>query len=288
MKNETDKLSCAVVRDLLPLYHDGVVSDETKADVEAHIADCSDCNSELEKLERELPADEASTDTRKIFSKFAKKRKRKNRLVNIICFVVGALIVLAAAVYFALWNKKIIPCPPGFCANEGLMIYHYKYDDCPYKKERTHYSDEDHALFVYMEEAYFTDWDVVIKDGDVNLQFKRPIWNPKLHEAYAMGTRYRISVIPIDDSCKTLSINGEWVCDIGEPNVNIPPYVAAYHEFESKPNGMWEELFIDEDVDENYFNKPPCDYFAYYPNGDKNGGYIKWDIDGNEIENTLG
>lgn len=282
-----DKLNCAIVRDLLPLYHDKVVSEETKAAVEAHVAECTDCAAELESLARDLPIGNDKIDTGKSFQKFAKRRKRKHLLLNIICFVIGGLIVLAAAVYFALWNKKIIPCPPDSWSNEGLMVYHYKYDDCPYKRDRAHHSNDDHALFVYMEEPYFTDWEVVREGSNVNLQFKRPIWNPKLHELYAMGTRYRISIIPIDDSCETLSINGKWVCDIGEPNVNVPPYVEAYHELESKATGMWEEQFINEEVLEEAWDIPPCDFFAYYPDGNDTDRYTKWDLDGNVIENTL-
>lgn len=279
MKNETDKLSCAVVRDLLPLYHDGVVSDETKADVEAHIADCTDCTAEYEKLDRELPADESAPDTRKLFSTFAKKRKKKNRLVNVLCFLIGAVVVLAWAVHF-MRTKQIVPYSPEAFTNDELRVYHYKYENCPYKG--SDHIDPDHGLFIYLEEpAGMFDSDIVVSGGDVNIEFKHPIWNP---DTYGMGTNYRIWIIPVDDSCRTLSINGRKICGIGEPNVDVPPYVEAYHRFESLRSGMWEEGYIDE----NAGRDAPCDYFVYYPNGDKNGGYIKWDLDGNEIENTLG
>lgn len=36
-------MGCGVVRDLLPLYVDGVASEETKAAIEAHLADCKAC-----------------------------------------------------------------------------------------------------------------------------------------------------------------------------------------------------------------------------------------------------
>lgn len=283
----TNKLDCGIVRELLALYHEGILGEQASAAVKEHVEECAECAVKLKETESELPVGETEVDTGKSFVKFAKRRKRKHRLLNILCFVIGGLIVAAAIVYFALWDKKIVPCPPDSWSNEGLMVYHYKYDDCPYKRDRAHYSNEDHALFVYMEEPYFTDWEVVREGSNVNLQFKRPIWNPKLREQYAMGTRYRISIIPIDDSCETLSINGKWVCDIGEPNVNLPPYVEAYHELESKATGMWEELFIDEEVLEEAWNKPPCDFFAYYPDGNDTDRYIKWDTDGNEVENTL-
>lgn len=48
------KLSCNVIRDLLPLYRDGVCADETCALVEEHLADCAACRAELEALDAPL------------------------------------------------------------------------------------------------------------------------------------------------------------------------------------------------------------------------------------------
>ncbi|MDF2936625.1 MAG: hypothetical protein K0Q90_1998, partial [Paenibacillaceae bacterium] len=42
------KLSCDVIQDLLPLYHDGVCSQASKALVEEHLASCELCKSELQ------------------------------------------------------------------------------------------------------------------------------------------------------------------------------------------------------------------------------------------------
>ena len=38
-----NRLDCAIVRDLLSLYHDQVVSDTTKAAVESHLEGCESC-----------------------------------------------------------------------------------------------------------------------------------------------------------------------------------------------------------------------------------------------------
>lgn len=45
------KLSCNVIRDLLPLYRDGVCAEETRALVEAHLEDCADCRAVLASLD---------------------------------------------------------------------------------------------------------------------------------------------------------------------------------------------------------------------------------------------
>lgn len=49
------KLTCPVVRDLLPLYADQVVEPETARGVEGHLADCPDCRERLDALRCDLP-----------------------------------------------------------------------------------------------------------------------------------------------------------------------------------------------------------------------------------------
>ena len=44
-------ISCKVIQDLLPLYHDGVTSLETNALVEEHLQTCEACQEEFHKLQ---------------------------------------------------------------------------------------------------------------------------------------------------------------------------------------------------------------------------------------------
>jgi hypothetical protein len=52
---ENLNFGCEACRDLLPLYADGVVSGESKGMVEAHIAGCEACRTELTRLRTVLP-----------------------------------------------------------------------------------------------------------------------------------------------------------------------------------------------------------------------------------------
>ena len=36
-------MKCAIIKDLLPVYCDGLASDETKEEVEKHLAECDEC-----------------------------------------------------------------------------------------------------------------------------------------------------------------------------------------------------------------------------------------------------
>lgn len=48
-------IPCEVINDLLPLYHDGVCSNESKTIVDEHLAYCEKCNVELQEMDKALP-----------------------------------------------------------------------------------------------------------------------------------------------------------------------------------------------------------------------------------------
>lgn len=48
-------MKCAIIKDLLPIYCDGLASDETREEVEKHIAECGDCKSVYENMKSAVP-----------------------------------------------------------------------------------------------------------------------------------------------------------------------------------------------------------------------------------------
>ena len=44
------KISCNVIQDIMPLYVDEIVSEDTKKLVEEHLKECEDCRKEMEKM----------------------------------------------------------------------------------------------------------------------------------------------------------------------------------------------------------------------------------------------
>ena len=89
-------VDCEVIRDLLPLYCDNVVSDKTKAVIEEHLADCEECKAEHNKLICELPVEDNSVNTQEKFVKTMKKQKKKSKIIIGICI---ALAVAFGALY---------------------------------------------------------------------------------------------------------------------------------------------------------------------------------------------
>ena len=83
-------ISCQVVRDLLPLYHDNVCSEDSRAMVEEHLRDCPACSAELKTYDAE-PA-EKKMDEARLIAGTAKAWKNKAA-----AFFKGALIVAVLA-----------------------------------------------------------------------------------------------------------------------------------------------------------------------------------------------
>lgn len=48
------EISCDIIRDILPLYVDQVVSEDTKELVEEHLQECEECAREAEAMKKTL------------------------------------------------------------------------------------------------------------------------------------------------------------------------------------------------------------------------------------------
>ena len=79
------RYNCDLIRDLLPLYQDGVCSENSRQAVEEHLKDCKGCTDYLEAL-RSSGEIEAVIDTerRDALSSQAKFFKRRSAIVGTV------------------------------------------------------------------------------------------------------------------------------------------------------------------------------------------------------------
>ena len=99
MRNE-----CNIIRDILPLYIEELVSEDTVSFVEEHLNGCAECRVEMEKMKEgnDFETLENSRDRRKkdiVPLKLLKKKMRNRKIATIIisCLSVG---VLAGCFFF--------------------------------------------------------------------------------------------------------------------------------------------------------------------------------------------
>lgn len=133
MKNSND---CGVVRDLLPLVIDNVASDESKKLVEAHLAECSECDSVMQNMRADINnAVISDKDERfvKLCIKLRKALSLKRALMFLMIFVVasGSLACGIAFAYYKMYDewRAFTPeqCEVGV-NNNGLLVFEYEPD----------------------------------------------------------------------------------------------------------------------------------------------------------------
>ena len=97
------RITCDLIRDLLPLYRDGVCSDESKEIIREHLKSCENCQEELRLMEAPLENNNITDeDERVIKASSAAWKKRKNRSFIIGCIAALLVIILAIGSYVAV------------------------------------------------------------------------------------------------------------------------------------------------------------------------------------------
>ncbi len=102
MKNN---LPCNVIVDLLPLYKEGICSDETNELVEEHLRSCEDCRQLCENMTIPKPVKKTVPDEAETFKKVGKKLKRGKIYRRMLIFLFAAF----AAVNTAWLKLKFFP-----------------------------------------------------------------------------------------------------------------------------------------------------------------------------------
>lgn len=160
MKNE-----CSIVRDLLPLYAESMVSPETASFMEEHLKDCEHCRKEYERLKAPcaVPAQNDAAPLLMLQKKMATKRLRTIVLTAVfaVALLVSAFAVLDAPVYLPYTEELLAVEPVG---ENGLQI---TFDPSVTDFNYTVYQDPDGGNFYYCDvEAWYSLWDRWFSGGE--------------------------------------------------------------------------------------------------------------------------
>ena len=115
MTDKRKDLPCVVVRDLLPLYHDGVVSSDTSDLIEAHLECCESCRDELNSIRADDNIGkkllEQGGDS--YFNEFRDgvKALRRNGTIRGVLIAVAVVAVFIGGIAF-LNNEDIVKVDP--------------------------------------------------------------------------------------------------------------------------------------------------------------------------------
>ena len=132
--NEKNNLNCDIVQDLLPLYHDDVVSDSTKRAVVEHLSSCESCSEAYNMMCEDLNLNLINNRNDKRFITMIKKLKnrgiKKGMVITMLIFIV---FIIIGFVYFRAIPKKKFEqdyiAPRNLTAEETIEYYIECIDD---------------------------------------------------------------------------------------------------------------------------------------------------------------
>ena len=104
MKETNYKINCNIIRDILPLYVDGVASEDTSALVEEHLTGCEACRQEAERMKAHLSlpdSGEVEKAEARIIKDFGKEFRKKSRINAIKA--AGSFLLVAIAAWVLNW-----------------------------------------------------------------------------------------------------------------------------------------------------------------------------------------
>lgn len=104
------KMDCDIIKDLLPLYIDGVVSDTTKDVIEGHLSECEECRKEAAMLQKnmQLPASEKALEAEVHALKKIKKSFFKKKVIIALATACLTLLVAAGVYSYMVMAEEII------------------------------------------------------------------------------------------------------------------------------------------------------------------------------------
>jgi len=106
------KLPCEMIRDLLPLYHDGVCSEVSKTVVQEHLNSCEGCAETLKKMDMDIQMPNLNVDEAKPLKIIKKQWKKKSWLKGILIGLTVFILV------FSLWFELTQSCCVQLTAQE--------------------------------------------------------------------------------------------------------------------------------------------------------------------------
>lgn len=119
------KVTCDVIKDLLPLYQDDVCSEDSRELIDEHIIMCEDCRTDLKAYKMEISElnyfnNKANLEEATALNSIAKKWKRDKRT----SFLLGTTLVSIIASVFCMIAYNI---EGSYVRDDGMLIEAFYY-----------------------------------------------------------------------------------------------------------------------------------------------------------------
>lgn len=149
-------VSCNVIEDLIPLYVEDMLSEDSRQLVEGHLGECEECREYLKELKvmESLPIETDTRPLKKIQKTLQKKKRYVIILTTLITLLIGALTVffMTAPKYFP-YSEEVVKINE--TAN-GLTFANFNEEVAGYNLQS--YKAENGTGSVYHLTAWSTTW----------------------------------------------------------------------------------------------------------------------------------
>lgn len=109
------KISCEIIKDLLPLYLDRVCSNDSKVMIEQHLVECDNCKAELQAMEAAIFINNKEQNLKEAEAvKKLSRRWKKGMLKSLLKGILIAIFVIAVSVFVLYLFMDIQAIPKSY------------------------------------------------------------------------------------------------------------------------------------------------------------------------------
>lgn len=235
---------CSVIQDLLPLYIDGVCSEESRKVIDEHLAGCTACRQLLDEMQasEQKPNLQADVHAAKVLENI---KKRINSRVLRILIGAALAVALVAGSIFILFSQPLKQLGPEdvemsaeiydlqalAAASAGLETD---------EKQTAIFSDpEDDSKLIKVEIPSF---------GEVTMSEEMIMENPKL-SVISMGSKYHLRIVHWDVEDDTLYVSKITTTLLGNEakdghEVSVSLHFEGFDRIVYRPEGGGEEVLL--------------------------------------------
>lgn len=275
MRNE-----CNIIRDILPLYIEGMVSDDTVSFAEEHLAHCPACQAYLAKLKAPTEIDDRQSSSQAREKEalplkiLIKKLKRKRILTGVISAILAIVVLIGG--FVLLTQPELIPVSDSDITVE--QVYRFDTEDGPrfFVLYTTRYSGHRHS-------EYSAVWDEYREAPTLILNEKRAILNlwssgPEIQNVFfADAGAYDTKTW--DDEAQDFRTVDYTTVKFGNTVIwtdetdgaqEVPEYVYVLYDMERHPEQYTGVAYGSQWLEIQYAD----------------GHAVRWDYDGNRLSDT--
>ena len=160
------KVSCNVIQDLLPLYVEGMLSQDSKSLVEEHLDDCNDCKSSFSEMQSSNTL-QIDTDTTPLNN--LKIRLHKSKMHTILFTAMLTVVAVILIMYYLTAPDFIDYSEENITIKDaGNELVVAEFDDNVYGYDLESSKSEDNDGYIYHITTWDSKWNNISNKSNVN------------------------------------------------------------------------------------------------------------------------